>query len=161
MPIATIGHYIERLAAGEDIARPQKELIAERERRTEEYRGLVPEPSRTTFDQCLGLAQKVFPFVENHNFYIDHWYFTIFWNKVREFGALLTKHRFLIDPEDIFYLRHDEVRCALDELRLDWSSGGAGYPEVPSTGPSSSSDESRSITRKPSGRPLRPSAPPR
>jgi pyruvate,water dikinase len=76
------------------------------------------------------LARTVFPYVENHNFYIDHRYLTIFWNKVREFGALLVRHVYLADLEDIFYLRRDEVRSALEELRLDWSSG-AGVARGP------------------------------
>jgi pyruvate,water dikinase len=73
----------------------------------------------------------VFAYVENHNFYIDHWYFTLFWNKVREFGALLARHGFLGEGEDVFYLRHDELGSALEELRLWWSSGG----QSPATGP--------------------------
>ena len=116
--------YIARLEAGEDIARPRDALIAERERITREYRSLVASESLALFDDGLALARTVFPFVENHNFYIDHWYFTLFWNKVREFGALLCRHGFLTDQEDIFYLRRDEVRSALDELRAVWSTGG-------------------------------------
>ena len=61
---------------------------------------------------------------------------TIFWNKVREFGALLKRHGFLADEEDVFLLRHDEVRSALEELRLDWSSGGAGAARGPLVWPS-------------------------
>ena len=38
---------------------------------------------------------------------------------------------FLGDGEDVFLLRHDEVRSALEELRLDWSSGGAGVARGP------------------------------
>ena len=131
LPIATIGDYIGRLEAGDDISRPRDALIAERERITREYRSLVASESLALFDQSLALARTVFPFVENHNFYIDHWYFTVFWNKVREFGALLCRHGFLTDQEDIFYLRSDDVRSALDELRLDWSTAGAGAPRGP------------------------------
>jgi pyruvate,water dikinase len=90
---------------------------------TEEHRALVPDELREDFDESLALARTVFPYVENHHFYIDHRYFTIFWNKVREFGALLARHGFLTDEEDVFNLRHGEVRSALEELRLDWSSG--------------------------------------
>ena len=50
---------------------------------------------------------------------------------MREFGALLARHGFLADQEDIFFLRHDEVRSALDELRFWWSSGSAGVPLGP------------------------------
>jgi pyruvate,water dikinase len=45
---------------------------------------------------------------------------------VREFGSLLAREGFLADREDIFYLRHDEVRSALEEVRLHWSSGYSG-----------------------------------
>ena len=127
LPIQTIGSYISRLEADEDISRPYGAISAERERVTEEHRALVPEEMHDEFDKRLVLARTVFPYVENHHFYIDHRYFTIFWNKVREFGALLSEHGFLADGEDVFYLRHDEVREALEELRLAWSSG-AGVP---------------------------------
>jgi pyruvate,water dikinase len=130
-PIATIGSYVERLEAGEEVARPTAAILAERERITAEYRALLPEETRQAFDESLGLARTVFPYVENHNFYIDHRYMTIFWNKVREFGALLVQHGFLLDQEDVFYLRHDEVRAALEELRLTWSSGDAGAARGP------------------------------
>ena len=131
LPIATIGDYIGRLEAGDDISRPRDALIAERERITRDYRSLAESESLALFDQTLALARTVFPFVENHNFYIDHWYFTVFWNKVRAFGALLCRHGFLTDQEDIFYLRCDDVRSALDELRRDWSTAGAGAPRGP------------------------------
>ena len=51
---------------------------------------------------------------------------------MREFGALLSAPRVpRRTREDVFLLRHDEVRSALEELRLDWSSGGAGAPRGP------------------------------
>jgi pyruvate,water dikinase len=133
-PIATIGAYIERLETGEDISRPIAAILAERERITSGYRELLPDDRREAFDRSLALARTVFPYVENHNFYIDHRYLTIFWNKVREFGALLARHGFLADAEDVFLLRHDEVRIALEDLRLWWSSG-AGVAHGPSHWP--------------------------
>jgi phosphohistidine swiveling domain-containing protein len=134
LPIAAIRSYIERLEAGEDIARPTAAILAERERITAGHGELLAPDKREAFDRSLALARRVFPYVENHQFYIDHRYFTIFWNKVREFGALLARHRFLADAEDIFLLRHDEVRSALEDLRLWWSSG-AGEARGPSHWP--------------------------
>ena len=131
LPVQTIGSYIVRLDAGEDISPPREAALAERERITEGHRALLPPELREGFDQSLALARTVFPYVENHHFYIDHRYFTIFWNKVRAFGALLARVGFLEDGEDVFLLRHDEVRSALEALRLDWSSGGAGVPHGP------------------------------
>ncbi len=135
LPIQTIASYIARLEAGDDISRPREAVIAERERVTEEHRSLVPPEMGQIFAESLALARTVFPYIEDHNFYIDHRYLTIFWNKVREFGALLARHGFLAEQEDVFYLRHDEVRSALEELRLDWSSGGAGVARGPAHWP--------------------------
>jgi pyruvate,water dikinase len=131
LPISAIGTYIRRLETGEDISRPHAAVLAERERITAEHRALLAEDARAPFDESLALARTVYPFIENHNFYIEHRYFTLFWNKVREFGALLAEHGFLAEQEDVFYLRHPEVREALEELRRNWSSGGAGAPRGP------------------------------
>jgi pyruvate,water dikinase len=97
-----------------------------RDRITTEYRALLPADATDAFDQNLGLARLVFPYVESHNFYVEHWYHTLFWNKVREFGALLARHRFLDEAEDIFYLQRHEVSDALVDLRLAWAAGSEG-----------------------------------
>jgi pyruvate,water dikinase len=131
LPLAMIASYIARLQAGEAISRPRDAVVAERDRVTAEYRALMPEPMRVAFDERLALARTVFSHVENHSFYVDHWYLTVFWNKVREFGALLASRRFLAAADDVFYLRHDELREALHELRLAWSSGDVGAPLGP------------------------------
>ena len=44
---------------------------------------------------------------------------------MREFGALLARHDFLEDTEDVFQLGRHEVASALDELLLTWATGGA------------------------------------
>jgi phosphohistidine swiveling domain-containing protein len=131
LPIAAIGAYIRRLEAGEDISRPRAAVLAERERITAGHRALIAEELRQRFDDALALARTVFPFIENHQFYVEHRFMTIFWNKVRAFGALLSQHSFLSEEEDIFYLRHGEVREALEELRLHWSSAAAAVPRGP------------------------------
>ena len=127
VPLAHVRTYIERLQDGQDISRPVEEVRAERDRITGEYRALLTDPeARAAFDQNLGLARTVFPYVESHNFYVEHWYHTLFWNKVREFGSLLARHRFLDDAEDIFYLQRHEVSDALVDLRLAWAAGSEG-----------------------------------
>jgi len=135
LPIAMIGSYTAGLEAGEDIYRPRETVLAERDRVTGEYRELLEPDSREAFDRQLALARAVFLHIEDHNFYIDHWGHTVLWNKVREFGRLLADHRFLGGPEDVFFLRHEEVRAALEELRLHWSAGGVGVPRGPNYWP--------------------------
>jgi pyruvate,water dikinase len=77
----------------------------------------------------------VFPYVENHNFYIEHWFLTNFWNKAREFSKLLQTWGFWDDVEDIFFLRRAEVEEAIVDLQMAWAAGGkpqGGYhwPEI-------------------------------
>jgi hypothetical protein len=90
-------------------------------------------PARCAFDQQLALARTVFAYVENHNFYIDNWCFTLFWNKGREFGALLARHGFLDQGEDIFMLRmspetraHTKAIMSLTFAQL--AAGAGGHP---------------------------------
>jgi pyruvate,water dikinase len=134
-PLATIGSYIRSCQSGEDVARPYQAVAAERDRITTECRALLADDTRDAFEASLALARTVFPYVENHNFHIDHRYMTLFWNRTREFGALLAERGFLREQEDVFFLRHEEVRLALEELRLEWSTGGAGVALGPSHWP--------------------------
>ena len=62
--------------------------------------------------------------MEEHKFFCDYWFLTSWWNKIREFGALLAGSGFLDDGEDVFQLTRYEVASALDELTLTWATGG-------------------------------------
>src|SRR3954447_2760077 len=132
IPLGGVRSYIERLEAGDDISRPLEAVSAERDRVVTEYRDLLPDDAtRAAFDEALGLSRVVFPYVESHNFYVEHWYHTLFWNKVREFGSLLVRHGFIAEPDDIFFLQRHEISDALVDLRLAWAAGsvarGPGY----------------------------------
>ncbi|MGY5014921.1 PEP-utilizing enzyme [Streptomyces sp. 900105755] len=135
LPIRAIGDYIDRLRGGDDLVRPIKKLQAERDAVVEQYRSLLDEEDLPGFDEALGLARTVYPYVENHNFYVEHWFLTNFWNKVREFSALLRKWGLWEDVEDIFFLRRAEVEEAIVDLQMSWGAGGGpqgGYhwPEI-------------------------------
>jgi len=125
IPYASVIGYVRALKEGEQVERPSEELARERDRLAEEYGALLDEQSRKTFDELLGLSRMVFPYVEEHKFFCDYWFLTRWWNKVREFGALLARHGFLEDSEDVFHLGRHEVAVALDELLLTWATGGA------------------------------------
>src|ERR671914_735381 len=124
IPYASLTGHIEALKAGTEIERPTEELARERDRLAEEYGSLLNADARPAFEELLGLARTVFPLVEEHKFYCDYWFQTRFFNKVREFGALLARHGFLEDGEDIFNLSRHEALEALEELSLTWSTGG-------------------------------------
>ena len=71
----------------------------------------------------ITLAHRVFPYVEGHKFYCEHWYTNLFFNKIREFGALLAAHGFFADAEDVFQLTHYELEAAIIDLMTSWSNG--------------------------------------
>ena len=115
--------YIEKLEAGEEIARPLAQVRAESERVFSEFRDLLSGDDAVAFAEMRELAKTVYPFVENHNFYVEHWHHSIFWNRVREVGGVLAAHDFLADPEDVFLLHRFEIHDALYDLSTGWATG--------------------------------------
>jgi pyruvate, water dikinase len=124
MPFAGIPGYIRRFQAGESLERPVEKLRTERAQLIADYRELLAsDEERGAYDQMITLAHRVFPYVEGHKFYCEHWYTNLFFNKIREFGALLAKHGFFADTEDVFQLTHFELESAIVDLMTSWSTG--------------------------------------
>jgi len=130
IPLAFIKGYIDRLQEGADIDRHVDELVAERDRVTAEYSELLDPEALATFNGKLGLARVVYPYVENHNFYIEHWTMGVFWRKARQLSAVLHDAGFWPEANDMFYLRRDEVREVLFDYVNGWMVG------APAIGPS-------------------------
>ncbi len=130
IPFEYIKSYTERLVKGETIDRPTEKIAAERDRITEEYRDSLPdEDAQKAFDGKLGLARVVFPYVENHNFYIEHWSMCVFWRKMRELSAVFVNAGFFKEIDDMFYFRREEIHQLLFDYGRGWAMG------VPSIGP--------------------------
>lgn len=126
VPFTVMKTYAEKLERGESVERPLAELQKQRDRITAEYRELLPsDADREAFDQLVALARLVFPYVENHNIYIDHQAYAIFWSKVRELGDVFAHHGYLEDREDIFLLHRYEIYQALWDLQTGWASVAA------------------------------------
>jgi pyruvate, water dikinase len=124
VPFTALPRYVRLIRDGESLDRPTAQLKAERERIATEYRALLTsDEERAAFDQMLGLARLVFPFVEDHKFYCEHWFTTQFFAKIREFGELLVRQGVLAETEDIFQLHHTEIDQALTDVMLAWSAG--------------------------------------
>jgi pyruvate, water dikinase len=134
MPFSALPGYIANLKAGERIERPIQKLMEERKHLIAEYRELLnSDEERAAYDQMITLAHRVFPYVEGHKFYCEHWYTNLFFNKIREFGALLADHDFFPDTEDAFQLTRFELEEAIVDLMISWSNGSA--PRGPSHWP--------------------------
>ncbi|MCD6728142.1 MAG: hypothetical protein LT070_13020 [Solirubrobacteraceae bacterium] len=130
LPFNALRGYVLKLQAGEEIARPLEAILAERLEITNEYAALLSShEDRTAFEELVALARKVYPYVENHNFYVEHWHHSIFWSKVRELGDVFVAHGFFDDREDIFLLHRNEIYSALYDLMVGWATA------TPSCGP--------------------------
>lgn len=131
IPFTALLGYVEKLERGESLERPLNALRQERDRLATEYRELLPtEQDKGTFDQLLQTARTVFPYVENHLFYVEHWFHTVFYGKIRDLAKIFVEHKFFEDTEDIFYLHRNEVREAIYDMAAAWAVG------TPARGPS-------------------------
>jgi len=130
IPFGFLQTYITKLRRGDSLERPMGAVIAERDRIVSEYSELIgSNEDRATFEGKLGLARTVFPYVENHNFYIEHWGHSVIWRKMRDLGRIFVKEGFFADADDIFLLSRHEVPEALYDMYHGWAVG------VPSRGP--------------------------
>ncbi|HSF85759.1 MAG TPA: PEP-utilizing enzyme [Acidimicrobiia bacterium] len=124
IPFGFIRNYIGKIREGVDLARPTDAIRAERDRIIGEYRDLLgSDEDREAFDGKLGLAGVVFPYVENHNFYVEHWSHSILWRKMRELGSVFVKEGFFGNVDDVFYLKRDEINEALWDMYGAWAVG--------------------------------------
>ena len=124
VPWSAMLGYMDRLERGESLDRPKQEVLDRRERLTSEYRDLLAtDEDKATFDQNIGLARTVATYIEDHNFYVEHWYHTVFWNKIREFGERLVEGGVIADIDDIFFMNRWEAAQALYDMVAGWASG--------------------------------------
>jgi pyruvate,water dikinase len=124
IPLGFIRDYVEKVRRGESLERPIQAVSDERDRIVEEYADLIDaDEDRAAFEAKLGLARTVFPYVENHNFYVEHWGHSVIWRKMRDLGGLFVKEGFFADADDIFLLKRDEVPTALFDMYHGWAVG--------------------------------------
>ncbi|PQA85682.1 PEP-utilizing enzyme [Hyphococcus luteus] len=124
LPFSALPGYIAKIKAGENIERPMDQLKEERQELIDGYRDLLgTDEERAAYDQMIELACRVFPYVEGHKFYCEHWYTNLFFNKIREYGALFVENGLMDDAEDVFHLSRYEVEQAIIDVMTSWSNG--------------------------------------
>ncbi|MGY1620729.1 PEP-utilizing enzyme [Geodermatophilus sp. SYSU D00965] len=123
IPLSGIARYATKLRAGEDISRPIERLRQERDEIVEEYRSLLTEEEAAQFDELLGLARRVFPYIEEHNIYVEHWTHAVFWQKTWELADFLLAAGFTEQRDDLFYLNRFEVDQVLFDVVESWAIG--------------------------------------
>ena len=136
LPITMIGSYTQRLQDGEDIRRPQEAVVAERDRVTREHRALLPKQTREAFDQQLLARAHRCSRTSKTTTSMSTTAPTRCSGTRRASSARCSQRtRSWPIPKTCSSCDHDEVRVALEELRLTWSSGGAGVPRGPAFWP--------------------------
>ena len=136
VPFTALPGYVAAVRAGTMHVRPTAQLVEERDRIANGYRDLLTtDDEKAAFDQMLGLCRLVFPFVEDHKFYCEHWFTTRFFQKVKAFGALLASRGVIAEADDIFHLHHTEIDQALADVSLAWAAGspplgGTHFPPI-------------------------------
>jgi pyruvate,water dikinase len=134
LPFSALPGYIRQVQGGASLDRPVQQLLDERKVLISDYRELLStDADRAAFDQMIELAHRVFPYVEGHKFYCEHWYTNLFFNRIREFGRLLSEHGFFAAEADVFHLTHFELESAIIDLMQSWSAGSP--PRGPSHWP--------------------------
>lgn len=128
IPLSSVRIYIEKLVEGKSIDRPVEKVKAERKLLIQEYRNLLTtDEDKQTFDQLHGTSELVFPYVENHMFYVEHWFHSVFWNKMREVAAILSDNNFINGIEDVWFLSRSEIKEALWDVVTAWATGTKGF----------------------------------
>jgi pyruvate,water dikinase len=123
IPLQAIARYVQLLRDGETIDRPIKKLHQDREELAAEYRALLDPQETVAFDEALALSRKVFPYIEEHNIYVEHWSHTAFWEKVRDLAKVFVQAGFFKQDDDLYYLNRFEVDQALFDMVESWAIG--------------------------------------
>jgi pyruvate, water dikinase len=123
IPLSGIARYATKLRAGEDISRPVERLRQERDEIVDEYRSLLSDDEAAQFDELLGLARKVFPYIEEHNIYVEHWTHSVFFQKAWELADFLLAAGFTEQRDDLFHLNRFELDQVLFDVVESWAIG--------------------------------------
>ncbi len=93
-----------------DLARVRRELEAAT---AEVMGGVPPGPARDKLAKALALSLKMNPLTPDHHFYIDQGTNARVRVVLIAIGRKLTDAGVLIDPEDVMYLRYNELRAVM------------------------------------------------
>jgi len=124
IPFNYIKSYIERLEKGEKIERSLDHIDTQRDKIVAEYRNLIKtDDDRTSFDNAYNTIRTIYRYAEDHLFWVEHWFHTIWFNKIRQFGNVLVKRGLLNEVDDIFMFHRYEIPEMLTEVATGWALG--------------------------------------
>jgi len=93
-----------------------------------EYRKLIAsDEDREAFDGAYNTVRTIYRYAEDHLFWVEHWFHTIWFAKIRELGTLLVDNGMINEPDDIFMFNRYEIPELLTEVSTAWALG-VGVP---------------------------------
>ncbi len=130
VPFDYLKSYIQRLDRGETIERALTSLASARERLVAEYSKLIKsDEDRQSFENAYKDCRTIYKYAEDHLFWVEHWFHTIWWAKVREIARVLVKYGTLENEDDIFMFNRLEVPTLIEETVTCWALG-EGIPQL-------------------------------
>jgi pyruvate,water dikinase len=124
IPFGYLKSYVERVERGEKIERDLPAIDKERAKLAEEYRKLIKtDEDRNSFDGTYKAVRTIYKYAEDHLFWVEHWFHTIWFDKVRAFGRLLVKNGMLKDVHDIYLFNRFEVPALMEDMVTTWALG--------------------------------------
>jgi pyruvate,water dikinase len=124
LPYSYIKGYVERLEKGETIERSLDNINKQREEIVSEYRKLITtDEDRKAFDDAYNTIRSIYRYAEDHLFWVEHWFHTIWYGKIREIGTLLVDNGMINEVDDIFMFNRYEIPQLLTEVATGWALG--------------------------------------
>ncbi|MGD8522709.1 MAG: PEP-utilizing enzyme [Desulfobacterales bacterium] len=124
IPFGYIKGYVERLDKGEKIERSLDDIDKQRDEVVTEYRKLIKtDEDRKSFDDAYNTIRTIYRYAEDHLFWVEHWFHTIWFQKIRDIGSLLVNNGLLNEVDDIFMFNRYEIPELLTELSTGWALG--------------------------------------
>lgn len=124
MPFSYIKSYLERLDKGEKIERSLTAIAEAREALVNEYRKLIKtDEDRKSFEDAYRNTRTIYKYAEDHLFWVEHWFHTIWFDKMRQFARLFVKHGVLRDEEDFFMFNRLGIPYLIEDLATSWALG--------------------------------------
>ncbi len=124
IPYGYIKSYVERLENGETIERDLDEVSRQRDEIVAEYRELIKtDEDRKAFDDAFNTIRTIYRYAEDHLFWVEHWFHTIWFGKIREIGTLLVNAGMIDEVDDIFMFNRYEIPELLTEVSTGWALG--------------------------------------
>ena len=130
VPFSYMKGYVERLDKGERIERSLETIATARDALVAEYRKLIKsEDDRNSFEGAFKNTRTIYRYAEDHLFWVEHWFHTIWFEKMREFGRLFVKQGVLKEEDDFFLFNRLEIPYMIEDVTTSWALG-EGVPTM-------------------------------